>query len=72
MKVLHLNDSKGTLGSALDRHDHVGMGNIGAAGFRALLHHGQITSVPMLMEVPEDGRRSDKDELAYVRKLIQS
>jgi deoxyribonuclease IV len=71
MKIVHLNDSKGPLGGNLDRHDHVGMGRIGAQGFRAFLHHGRISSLPLLMEVPQDDRRSDADELKFVRRLLQ-
>jgi deoxyribonuclease IV len=70
IKVVHLNDSKGPLGGNLDRHDHVGMGKIGADGFRAFLRQGHISSLPMLMEVPQDERRSDADELTFVRGLI--
>jgi deoxyribonuclease-4 len=72
LKVVHLNDSKGPLGGNLDRHDHIGMGRIGESGFRALLHHSGITRLPMLMETPQDDRRSDADEIAYVRALIAS
>ncbi|MEE8142414.1 MAG: deoxyribonuclease IV, partial [Planctomycetota bacterium] len=32
--ALHLNDSKGKLGSHLDRHQHIGQGEIGKSGFR--------------------------------------
>ena len=70
LKVVHLNDSKGPLGGNLDRHDHIGMGRIGESGFRALLHYPGITRLPMLMETPQDDRRSDADEIAYVRALI--
>jgi deoxyribonuclease-4 len=70
LKLVHLNDSKGPLGGNLDRHDHVGMGKIGVAGFRAFVHYEHISSLPMLMEVPHDERRSDADELALVRRLI--
>jgi deoxyribonuclease-4 len=72
LKVVHLNDSKGPLGGNLDRHEHVGMGRIGADGFRALLHHRYISALPLLMEVPEDGRRTDADELTFVRQLMSS
>ena len=71
MKVVHLNDSKGPLGGNLDRHDHVGMGRIGEAGFKAFLHYGKVSSLPLLMEVPQDERRSDADELAFVRRLVR-
>jgi deoxyribonuclease IV len=71
LKVVHLNDSKGPLGGNLDRHEHVGMGKIGAKGLRAFLHHDHVASLPLLLEVPTDGVRSDADELAYVRRLLQ-
>ncbi len=32
VRVWHLNDSKGGLGSHLDRHDHIGMGCVGGRG----------------------------------------
>lgn len=70
LKVVHLNDSKGPLGSNLDRHEHIGMGRIGEKGFRVLLSHHVITKLPLLMETPQDERRTDADELAYVRSLI--
>ncbi|MHA2059620.1 MAG: deoxyribonuclease IV, partial [Candidatus Ranarchaeia archaeon] len=38
MKVVHVNDSKGELGNHRDRHEHIGKGNIGLEGFRAILH----------------------------------
>jgi len=70
VKIVHLNDSKGARGSNLDRHDHIGMGRIGQTGFRTLLSQSAITRLPLLMETPQDERRSDADELAYVRSLI--
>lgn len=72
MKVVHLNDSKGLLGANLDRHEHVGMGRIGPEGFRAFLHNRHVLSLPMLMEVPQDDKRTDAEEIAYVRELIRS
>ncbi|MGP8045128.1 MAG: deoxyribonuclease IV, partial [Methanoregula sp.] len=38
LKVIHANDTKGDLGSGLDRHEHIGMGFIGEDGFRRILH----------------------------------
>jgi deoxyribonuclease-4 len=37
LKLVHLNDSKGGLGSRIDRHEHIGMGKIGETGFRNIL-----------------------------------
>lgn len=37
LRLIHLNDSHGEVGSHLDHHQHIGRGAIGEAGFRALL-----------------------------------
>jgi hypothetical protein len=70
LKVVHLNDSVGPLGSALDRHEHIGMGQIGEKGFRAFLRHGSVAKLPILMEVPVDDRRKDEENMKLVRRLI--
>jgi len=70
MKLVHLNDSKGPLGGALDRHEHIGMGQIGEKGFRAFLRHGSVAKLPILMEVPIDDRRKDEENVKLVRRLI--
>ncbi len=69
LKVVHLNDSKGGLGSGLDRHEHIGMGYIGEKGFKALLHHSTVRELPMILETPEDERRDAQGNLRMVRKL---
>ena len=70
MKVVHLNDSKAPLGNNRDRHEHIGMGYIGENGFKAFLGHEEIQRLPLLMETPQDGRRSDAEELSVVRRLV--
>jgi len=69
LKLIHLNDSKGGLGSGLDRHEHIGLGYIGREGFKAILHHPAIRELPMILETPEDERRDAAGNLAIVRKL---
>ena len=38
LQAIHLNDSKGGLGSRVDRHEHIGKGRLGLAPFRRLLN----------------------------------
>lgn len=52
LRVLHLNDSKGGLGSHLDRHENIGEGLIGRAGFLAVFAHPALRAVPGLIETP--------------------
>ena len=54
VRVLHLNDSKGAMGSRLDRHEHIGRGTIGEAGFSAILARSIFRAIPKIMETPKD------------------
>jgi deoxyribonuclease-4 len=69
IKVVHLNDSKGPLGSKLDRHEHIGLGEIGEEGFRLILSHPAIRARPLILETPVDERRDDRGNIAKVREL---
>jgi deoxyribonuclease-4 len=70
IKVIHLNDSKGPLGSNLDRHEHIGLGHIGEKGFRSFFHYGGIASRTIIMETPLDGERENLADLQTAKKLI--
>jgi deoxyribonuclease-4 len=72
LKLVHLNDSKGDLGSALDRHEHIGLGKIGEDGFRSILGNKTIKSLPMILETPIDSRRNDQGNLMVARELASS
>lgn len=70
LKVVHLNDSKGVLGSNLDRHEHIGLGNIGKEGIAAFLGHKAILSLPIIMETPIDEKRDDAKNLKAFCDLV--
>jgi deoxyribonuclease-4 len=70
LKLVHLNDSKGGLGSRIDRHEHIGMGKIGETGFRHILK-SRLRQLPLILETPIDERRSDIQNLRKVRELAQ-
>lgn len=69
LRVVHLNDCKGDLGSGLDRHEHIGLGSIGEEGFRHILLHSAVRSLPLICETPVDERRGDAGNIAKVREL---
>jgi deoxyribonuclease IV len=52
LMLLHLNDTCVPLGSHRDRHANIGTGNIGEAGFAALLHHPALMDLPGIIETP--------------------
>ncbi len=71
IKVIHLNDSKGDLGSKLDRHYHIGIGKIGEEGFKFLLNNRKLGHIPFIMETPVDDVRTDQDNIEYVKNLLK-
>jgi deoxyribonuclease-4 len=68
LAVMHANDSKGELGGARDRHENIGDGFIGEAGFRLMLAEPRLHLVPMLLEVPGIDGKSGPD-LENVQRL---
>jgi deoxyribonuclease-4 len=70
LKLIHLNDSKGEIGSKVDRLDHIGMGKIGENGFKTLINHKKLKDLPFIMETPIDTVRGDKENLDYVKQLL--
>jgi deoxyribonuclease-4 len=74
VKCIHMNDSKRELGSRVDRHEHIGKGKIGKAGFSHFLNDARFAGVPMILETPKgvDGRGTDLDKvnLKRLREMI--
>jgi deoxyribonuclease-4 len=71
LKIVHLNDSKGGLGSNLDRHEHIGLGSIGVEGLTTFLNHRAIQALPIIMETPIDTTRGDEQNLRVVLDMIK-
>jgi deoxyribonuclease-4 len=69
LMLLHINDCRGAMGSHLDRHEHIGLGQIGENGFRLILRHPSLKDLPMILETPVDSRRNDAANLQAARKL---
>jgi deoxyribonuclease-4 len=72
IRAVHLNDSKGNLGSGLDRHEHIGLGFIGEDGFRTILGHDLFWKHPLILETPVDARGDDAGNIRKVRVLAGS
>lgn len=73
IKAFHLNDSKKGLGSRVDRHEHIGKGEIGLTAFRCLMNDPRFENIPMSLETPKGADlKEDRENLAVLRGLIQS
>jgi deoxyribonuclease IV len=69
--AFHLNDSKKPLGSRVDRHQHIGEGELGLEPFRFLLNDPRFTRLPKVIETPKpDETEADRRNLAVLRSLI--
>lgn len=70
LEAVHCNDSQTGLGSNRDRHANIGQGEIGEAGFHALLHDPRLADKPFILEVPGlDGNGPDAANLEVLRRL---
>lgn len=71
ISLLHLNDAKGPLGAGIDRHAHIGQGNIGLMGLRSFLAHPAFSDIPMVLETPKKSPDDDLKNLRMVRRLLR-
>jgi deoxyribonuclease-4 len=69
LKAIHLNDSKRELGSRVDRHEHIGRGQIGGEGFRHLLNDRRFREVPMYLETPKEDAGDEPWDVVNLRTL---
>jgi deoxyribonuclease-4 len=73
VKAFHLNDSKTECGSRVDRHDHIGFGEMGVEPFRHLVNDRRFRKTPMYLETrkgeDESGELWDKINLQTLRDL---
>jgi deoxyribonuclease IV len=70
LKVIHANDSKVGLSSAVDRHENIGHGLLGDEAFRRMLAHPALKDVPWVVEAPGyDGKGPDLQNVRDLKRL---
>ena len=69
LKILHLNDSKGMLNENRDRHEHIGLGQIGEDGMSQIIRIMNKKKIPMILETPIDDKRDDFGNIEKVKSL---
>ncbi len=68
--VVHANDAKVELGSGVDRHENIGEGHIGTAGFEIIMSHPAFQDIPFILEVPgPDKKGPDKDNVDRLKEI---
>lgn len=71
IKVVHFNDSLSELGSHVDRHQHIGKGNIGYEGLKRLINHPKLKNAAFIMETPKNTDKDDKMNMRSARKMLK-
>ena len=70
LAAVHANDSKQLCGSGVDRHDNIGEGHIGEAGFAAIMGNPAFKDVPFFLEVPGfEGDGPDRRNVEILKNL---
>ncbi len=69
LKIVHLNDAKGEIGCNLDRHYHIGLGNIGEKGLGAVVKMVNKKKIPIILETPIDDIRDDFENIRVAKGL---
>ena len=70
--AFHVNDSKRELGSHVDRHEHIGKGEIGLAGFRHLMNDERFRDIPKILETEKGPEmKEDVRNMRVLRSLIK-
>ena len=70
VRVVHFNDSKTAYNSRVDRHTHVGCGEIGAEAMCRIAQSSRLSHAAFLLETPQDGEGDDKRNLETLRSYI--
>jgi len=52
LKVIHINDSKNVMGAHKDRHDNIGIGNVGFDNLIKIIYHDKLKGIPKILETP--------------------
>lgn len=67
--AFHLNDTKKLLGSRVDRHTHIGEGELGVKAFRRLMRDRRFVKIPKVLETPKEGGMDERN-LAVLREML--
>jgi deoxyribonuclease-4 len=71
--AIHLNDSRTTRGSRVDRHEHIGQGRIGPDAFRFIMRDSRFGKIPKVLETPKGkDLREDVINLRTLRRLAET
>lgn len=65
LRGMHLNDSKGKLGSKLDRHNSIGKGELGFEPFKLIMNDPRMEEIPLILETIDENLWAEEIRLLY-------
>jgi deoxyribonuclease-4 len=70
LAAIHVNDSKTARGSRVDRHEHIGKGQIGLEAFRFIMRDRRLAKIPKVLETPKGkDLKEDIENMRVLRSL---
>ena len=72
LACIHLNDSQHGVGTHKDEHAHIGEGEIGEDGMRAILNHEGLRDRPFILETPTSGDRGYAWNIERAKQLREA
>ncbi|MCX8083677.1 MAG: deoxyribonuclease IV [Calditerrivibrio sp.] len=69
VRVIHINDTKKSLGSKIDRHEFIGKGLLGIDFFKRLINDLRFKKILGILETPIKGEQTYKEELVVLKSL---
>ena len=71
LKAMHINDSKKLFDSRVDRHEHIGQGEMKLKAFDLIMNDERFKDVPKILETPKDHIPGDDiKNIAILKGLI--
>jgi deoxyribonuclease-4 len=71
IKVVHFNDSLSPFESRVDRHQHIGKGDIGLEALKRVINHPKLKTAAFIMETPKESDRDDIRNLKTARSMLR-
>ena len=65
IKCIHINDSKNEMGSHKDRHENLGLGNLGFDNLINIIYNERLKDIPKILETPYVCKEDNEKEKIY-------
>jgi len=72
VRAIHFNDAKSTYNSRLDRHWHIGEGNIGNEGLARVARFKKLARAAFILETPQDAEGDDARNVNTLRSFFDN